>query len=53
MIRADLKAKGTPIGSYDFLVAGQAVSRSLKLITHNIREFFRVPDLRYEDWQAL
>lgn len=51
-IRADLKAKGTPIGPYDLLIAGQAVSRSLTLITNNVKEFSRVPGLQYEDWKS-
>ena len=37
--------------SFDVLIAGQALTRSLKLITHNIREFSRVPGLMYEDWE--
>jgi tRNA(fMet)-specific endonuclease VapC len=51
-IRALLVSKGTPIGAYDVLVAGQAVARSLILVTHNTREFGRVPGLRFEDWQT-
>ena len=49
-IRADLKKSGTPIGPYDVLIAGQAVARSLTLITNNISEFSRVEGLKYEDW---
>lgn len=52
LIRADLKTKGTPIGSYDLLIAGQAVARSLTLITNNVKEFNRVQSLIYEDWQT-
>ena len=52
LIRADLKKKGTPIGAYDLLIAGQAVARSMTLITHNVKEFRRVTDLKYEDWQS-
>ena len=52
MIRAVLAAKGTPIGAYDVLIAGQALERNLILVTHNSREFGRVPGLRVEDWQA-
>lgn len=52
LIRADLYRKGTPIGAYDLLIAGQAVSRSLTLITNNVREFRRVENLIYEDWQS-
>lgn len=50
-IRALLASKGTPIGPYDVLIAGQAVARNLVLVTHNTQEFGRVPGLRFEDWQ--
>lgn len=51
-IRASLMAAGTPIGPYDLLIAGQALARSLVLVTHNTREFARVPGLKVEDWLA-
>ena len=51
-IRALLAGKGTPIGPYDVLIAGQAIARNLTLVTHNTNEFRRVPGLRIEDWQA-
>jgi tRNA(fMet)-specific endonuclease VapC len=50
-IRAALAAKGTPIGPYDVLIAGQALARNLVLITHNTEEFGRVPGLCVEDWE--
>ncbi|MDA8232967.1 MAG: type II toxin-antitoxin system VapC family toxin [Magnetospirillum sp.] len=50
-LRARLAAAGTPIGPYDVLIAGQALARELILVTHNIREFQRVPGLRIEDWE--
>jgi tRNA(fMet)-specific endonuclease VapC len=49
-IRASLAVKGTPIGSYAVLIAGQAKSRSLTLVTNNVGEFSRVDGLRVEDW---
>lgn len=49
-IRADLKTKGTPIGAYDTLIAGQALANNLILITHNVKEFERVNGLKVEDW---
>ena len=49
-IRALLQRYGTPIGPYDVLIAGQAAARSLTLVTHNLREFERVPGLSLEDW---
>jgi tRNA(fMet)-specific endonuclease VapC len=52
IIRAELAARGTPIGPYDVLIAGQAVARDLILVTHNTREFGRVPGLQIEDWEV-
>jgi tRNA(fMet)-specific endonuclease VapC len=51
-VRAQLRAKGTPIGPYDVLVAGQALGRQLVLVTHNRREFARVIGLVTEDWET-
>jgi tRNA(fMet)-specific endonuclease VapC len=51
-IRAILAARGSAIGPYDVLIAGQACARDLVLITHNTDEFARVPGLRIEDWEA-
>ncbi len=50
-IRAMLAQKGTPIGSLDLLIAGQAKTRNLILITNNTKEFKRVVGLKIEDWQ--
>lgn len=49
-IRAALAARGTPIGPYDVLIAAQARSRDLILVTNNVGEFRRVEGLRVEDW---
>jgi tRNA(fMet)-specific endonuclease VapC len=51
-IRAILARAGEPIGPYDVLIAGQALSRSLTLITRNVSEFGRVPALRLENWEV-
>ena len=51
-IRADLRAKGTPIGPYDTLIAAQARRRSATLVTSNRSEFERVPRLALEDWEG-
>ena len=50
-IRAALGALGTPIGPYDVLIAGQARSRSLILVSRNLREFQRVNGLNVENWE--
>ncbi len=49
-IRADLERRGQPIGSYDLLIAAQALSRSLTLVTNNVREFQRIEGLIIENW---
>lgn len=49
-IRTALETAGTPIGSHDLFIAAHARSRGLTLVTHNTREFKRVPGLRVEDW---
>jgi tRNA(fMet)-specific endonuclease VapC len=49
-LRALLESQGQPIGPYDTLLAGQALARSLILVTANTREFSRVPGLTLENW---
>ena len=49
-IRVRLERLGKPIGPFDMLIAGQAVSRKLILVSNNEREFGRVPGLRLENW---
>ncbi len=49
-IRAYLSHCGQTIGSYDVLIAAQGVSRNMTVVTHNIREFERVPGIQLEDW---
>lgn len=50
-IRASLASQGTPIGSNDLQIAAIALTHNLTLVTHNTREFMRVPSLRLEDWE--
>ncbi len=49
-IRNTLERTGKPIGTYDLLIAGQALCRRLTLVTANAREFGRVKGLVWEDW---
>jgi tRNA(fMet)-specific endonuclease VapC len=51
-IRALLESQGQSIGPYDVLLAGQALSGSLTLVTNNTKEFSRVPGLTLENWQT-
>lgn len=50
--RAELAASGQPIGAYDVLIAGHARALGATLVTHNVREFSRVPGLTVEDWSV-
>ena len=49
-ICAYLQKRGTPIGPMDMLIAAHARAENLVLVTNNVREFARVPDLRIENW---
>jgi tRNA(fMet)-specific endonuclease VapC len=49
-IRACLESRGTPIGPMDLLIAAQAMSQGLILVTNNEREFSRVDGLQLENW---
>jgi tRNA(fMet)-specific endonuclease VapC len=51
-VRSRLEAKGTPIGPNDMLIAAQAISRNLVVVTDNVREFRRVRGLKVENWRT-
>jgi tRNA(fMet)-specific endonuclease VapC len=48
--RAFLEKKGLPIGNMDLLISVHALSQKHILVSNNLGEFERVPDLRYENW---
>ena len=49
-ICAYLQKRGTPIGTMDMLIAAHAKIENLIIVTNNVREFERVPDLKIENW---
>lgn len=49
-ISRDLELSGEPIGPFDTLIAGTAVSNRAILVTNNQREFNRVKGLRLDNW---
>ena len=51
-IRAALEKRGLIIGHNDLMIAATALQHGLTLVTHNTREFGRVPGLVVEDWQG-
>jgi tRNA(fMet)-specific endonuclease VapC len=51
VVRSRLELSGTPIGANDLLIASIALRYDVTLVTHNRREFSRVPGLRLDDWE--
>jgi tRNA(fMet)-specific endonuclease VapC len=49
-IRALLESKGKTIGPLDMLIAAHALSLDLTIISNDIKEFSRVPNLKCENW---
>lgn len=50
-IRSRLEKSGQPIGPYDLQIASLAVLNNLTLVTHNVKEFSRIKELKIEDWE--
>ena len=49
-LKARLKKAGNIIGPIDMLLAAQALSKDLILVTNNTKEFIRVEKLKLENW---
>ncbi len=49
-IRSYLESMGTPIGQNDLIIASMVLSKNGILVTHNTKEFSRIPGLKIEDW---
>jgi tRNA(fMet)-specific endonuclease VapC len=45
-----LERQGIVVGSMDMLIASQAISLGLILVTNNVRELSRIPGLIIENW---
>ena len=50
MIRHELERMGRPIGHNDLLIAAHARALDATLVTRNVAEFDRVPNLAVEIW---
>ncbi len=48
--RADLERRGKIIGANDLWIAAHCLQLGLTLITNNVREFSRIPNLPIENW---
>lgn len=51
-VRNRLERMGMPIGPLDTQIAAHAIALRVTLVTNNLREFSRVPDLKLENWVA-
>ena len=49
-LRALLEAEGTPIGVLDVIIGAQGIANELTVVTHNTKEFQRLPGIVLEDW---
>jgi tRNA(fMet)-specific endonuclease VapC len=52
-IRTYLEQQGTPIGGNDLLISAHALTLDLAIVTANVHEFSRVPNLKVENWLDL
>jgi tRNA(fMet)-specific endonuclease VapC len=51
-IRAALEKIGKPISERDTQIAAIALANKLSIVTHNTKEFSRIPKLKVEDWES-
>lgn len=48
--KARLKTKGKIVDEFDLLIGSTAVFNNYVLVTHNVKDFERIKDIRIEDW---
>ena len=51
-VRRDLQANGITISPMDLLIGTVALVHDYTLVTHNVKDFKNIPDLRIVDWLA-
>jgi tRNA(fMet)-specific endonuclease VapC len=49
-IKTNLQRQGRVIADFDLLIAATALVHAVTLVTHNIRDFARIPGLVLDDW---
>jgi len=50
LLASDLRARGTPVGAHDLLIAATAVLRDDAVATRDLRSFPRIPGLDVVAW---
>lgn len=51
-LRVELRRQGIGVAALDLLIAAVAILFDLTLVTHNTKDFQKIPGLRMEDWLA-
>ncbi|HVC97694.1 MAG TPA: type II toxin-antitoxin system VapC family toxin [Pirellulales bacterium] len=49
-IRIQMRRNGIEVPSVDLMIASVALIYDLTLVTHNVRDFKKIPGLRLDDW---
>lgn len=49
-IKYALRKKGTPVDEFDMVIASQAVSEGLTVVTDNLKHFENMPDVKVVNW---
>jgi tRNA(fMet)-specific endonuclease VapC len=49
-LRGDLLRRGIAVSRSDLLIAATAIVHDLTLVSHNTRDFKRIPGLMLDDW---
>ena len=50
-LRSELESKGIRLDNFDLLIAATAIDTNRTLVTHNTRQFERIPGLKLTDWE--
>lgn len=48
--KSAIQANGCTLGEFDLLIAATGIAHQLTVATLNVRDFSKVPELRFEDW---
>jgi tRNA(fMet)-specific endonuclease VapC len=51
-IKHALKQKGKPVDEFDMIIASQAISEGLTVVTDNLKHFENMPDVKTENWMV-
>lgn len=51
-LSASLSRRGITVPPFDLMIAAVAIVHDLTVVTHNVRDFTNVPQLRIVDWLA-